>query len=100
MVTWKYYVSFYADIVIASASIISHIFGILSIYLCTKKPNQNIILTSLSLVEILAAIVTILYAITQHLRFVEAKHGIDIDIYIWNVFVLRHHAPLSSYWEF
>ena len=82
MATLKYYFSFYAEIIIAGISIICHSFGILSIHLCTKKMNQNIILASLSLFEILASIAAILYTVSQHLRFVEAKNDMDIDIFL------------------
>ena len=65
----NYYIFFYVIIIVTFIAIIFHCVGLLAIHLLhTKKVNQNIILASLSIAEIIASIQRIIFDI-----FVETK---------------------------
>ena len=64
----NYYIFFYVIIIVTFIAIIFHCIGLLAIHLHTKKVNQNIILASLSIAEIIASIQRIIFDI-----FVETK---------------------------
>ena len=52
----NYCIFFYVIIIVTFVTIIFHCIGLLAIHLHTKKVNQNIILASLSIAEMIASV--------------------------------------------
>ena len=64
----------YARIVITTAAFVFHLLGLLAIHLHKRKTNQNIILCSLSLTELLLSLHSLLYNILA----VQSQHYVDL----------------------
>ena len=78
-------VYYYSVLAISNISIMLHCIALYAIYLSTKKSNQNIILTSLSMGEIVASIHRVLFEVGKQKKFFITRHAAEITLHCVHV---------------
>ena len=85
----EYLVFIYVEIIVGCITIILHTLGILSIYGHSKKTNQNVILSALSVTEIVFGVHNILSAVREKL---DVQDGEMLRVF---VIFLRYFAHFA-----
>ena len=80
-------ITYTLQLIILSASILLHTIGLFSIYLHTKKTNQNLLLGSLSICEILMALRNLLQALIQDVWLAMNTGSVDVWLTMYQVLV-------------